>query len=237
MYDIVMVTSDETNAELNWQRLHERAPQAVRVDGAASVQEAYARAVAVVATTHFFLVDGDNWLLDGFGFNVDSNPRAGEPVFWLARNPVNDLVSPHGAIKLLPAEITRQVALGARAIDVALSIGTSRQVVGVTASEHRFNTSAFEAWRTAFRECAKLASRLTPINDKPRNFMLNVWCSKAKTGASFTEWCRLGARQGRSFGERYLHHPRHLQRLNDFVWLQRVFDQNQDKILLSRQLS
>jgi hypothetical protein len=225
MYDIVMVTADETNAERNWRRLRELAPQAIRIDGAASVQEAYGYAAAAVTTPHFFFVDGDNWLLDGFGFGVDFSPRASEILLWLARNPVNDLITPHGAIKLLPTQLTRQVASGARAIDVALSIGTDRRVIGVTASEHRFNTSPFEAWRTAFRECAKLASRSTPVNAQMRKFMLNAWCRKANTAASFAKWCLLGARQGRFFGARSSDDPKQLQRLNDFVWLRRVFDQ------------
>ena len=228
-----MVIADETNAELNWHRLRERVPQALRVDGAASVQEAYGRAVAAVTTPHFFFVDGDNWLVDGFRFRLDFSPKENETAFWLARNPVNGLISPHGAIKLLPTELTRQKAMGAKAIDVALSIGTNRRMVNVTASEHRFNTSAFEAWRTAFRECAKLASRSTPINNQIRNAMLNVWCGKTKIEASFAEWCLLGARQGRSFGARNAYDPERLQRLNDFSWLRRVFDQAQRKVLMS----
>jgi hypothetical protein len=199
MFDVVMAVHDETNAEEHWQRLLARRPGAIRVSGAKDIREAYGRAAASVVTTHFFMVDGDNWLLDSFSFEIDFRPFPDETVFWLSRNPINSLITPHGAIKLVPT--APAMMANAESVDVGLSIGNRARVVQEIASEHRFNASPLEAWRASFRECAKLASgAVFPESRAHRDFCLDVW-GREESRAPFWQWCLLGARQGRAFGE------------------------------------
>jgi len=223
--DIVMVIGDETNAESNWQHLLSLAPRARRIDAAISIRAAFVEAAKIATTSHFFLVDGDNWLREGFGFEVDFEPRSDEVVVWCALNPVNRLIYPHGGIKLLPTERILWTSTS-DAIDVTTSIATGLRVVPVMASEHRFNTSPLEAWRTAFRECAKFASRsIRGLREEVISDVINAWCSKG-ADAPFGNWSMLGARDGRSFGEVWAKHPENIGRVNDYQWLRLVFEQH-----------
>jgi len=223
--DIVMVVGDETNAESNWQHLLALAPRARRMDAARSIRAAFVEAAKTATTSHFFLVDADNWIQEGFGFNVDVEPRSDEIVVWCALNPVNGLIYPHGGIKLLPTERVLRASLG-DAIDTTTSIAAGLRVVPVMASEHRFNTSPLEAWRTAFRECAKFASRsIRGLREDAISEVVNAWCSKG-ADAPFGSWCMLGARDGRSFGEAWARHPDNIRKVNDYEWLRLAFDQH-----------
>jgi hypothetical protein len=223
MYDVVMTISDETNAEEHWQRLAARAKSAIRVTGAKSIREAYARAALNVSTPHFFMVDADNWLLDDFHFEIDFRPAVDEIVVWSARNPINGLESGHGGIKLLPTVLAQQ-ALSYAEVDVSFSISDSMRFVRKVASEHRFNGSPFETWRTAFRECAKLASGAVLRQDQRlRNLLLSTWFSTL-ADAEFAYWCLLGARQGRAFGESCNKNVGNIRVINDYIRLRQMFE-------------
>lgn len=224
MYDIVMIVGDETNAGDNWQRLHALTPAACRVSGASTIKDAYANAAQAASTPYFFAVDGDNWLLEDFGFETDLVPETDETLIWNARNPVNGLVYGHGGIKLLPTERTRRIA-ELSAVDVTISVGDTTRFVPVTASEHRFNASPFETWRAAFRECAKLASHSMPgMPEHLRIQWLEVWCTKGAV-APFGNWCLLGAQEGRLFGQQFAANRDAIRQVNDFRWLRQRFDQ------------
>jgi hypothetical protein len=125
---------------------------------------------------------------------------------------------------LLPAGITRN-AVRSGAIDVGTTIGPSYRVVEVLASEHRFNTSAFDTWRTAFRECVKLSAHLTGNTDKALvAARLDVWCADVAADPAYADQCVAGARAGRAYGERYAGQLDALSRINDFAWLRDVWD-------------
>jgi hypothetical protein len=223
-YDVIMVVGRESNAEANWARLSARIPGAIRVGGAESIRAAYSKAAEVARTSHFFVVDGDNWLVDGFGFELDIRPEPGEVVFLWARNPVNGLEYAHGAIKLLPTVRTRHLTSMPAPVDLTTSLGTAYRALAVLASEHRFNTSPMETWRTAFREVAKLAhGSLKAAPDHMVAYLLSSWCTK-NSGVPFGEWCVLGAKQGRVFGEASKENPSAMERLNDYAWLEQMFN-------------
>lgn len=221
-YDVVMVTNDETNAEENWRRLLAFVPGARRVRGATSIGAAYAAAAVAAVTPHFFAIDGDSWILDGFDFAVDTPPAPDETLVWLARNPVNGLVYSHGAIKLLPTERMRAMQ-GTSAIDVTSASGRLRYI-RVEASEHRFNASPFEAWRAAFRECVKIAGSPTDGDLGERIAMLlRTWC-EIGAEAPFGRWTMEGARAGRRYAMLCRQGKEPYARINDFAWLRETFE-------------
>ena len=82
-------------------------------------------------------------------------------------------------------------------VDFFSTMQGSRAYFDHPASENRFNSTPYSAFRTAFRETAKISSGLLAISNA-RN-LLNVWCTVGadkKNG----DWCIKGARLGAEFG-------------------------------------
>ena len=224
--EIFFVSSYELDAEKNWERLRRCAPHARRISGMASIHAAYAACADAAGSPHFFMVDGDNWLMDGFAFDLDFEPNPREVTVWRARNPVNGLAYGNGAIKLLPTVMTG-IAVRSGGIDVGTSIAPTYRVVEIVASEHRFNTTAFDAWRTAFRECVKLSANAIGLqNHATTAARLATWCADASVCAgspAYADWCVTGAREGRLYGERHAGQPAAMARINEFAWLRMLW--------------
>lgn len=214
--DVFFVYYKEPNTEQNWLRLLEFAPDAIPVGDIEGIHAAHRACAERASTTHFIVVDADNWVLSGHPFEE----RAYDPgavYVWRARNAVNGLVYGNGAIKALPREATLAVP---NTVDMTSGISRDYRIVDVLASEHRFDASAYDAWRTAFRECVKLASSIIPNqkSDETRA-RLDAWCSEILAQGEHAEFCVRGARMGRQYGERHRDDPDALRRINDYEWL------------------
>jgi len=146
---------------------------------------------------------------------------------WRSRNPVNDLVYGYGGVKLFP----RRALITAKdwRVDMTTSIGCTFvpkfQVSNITA----FNTTPFDTWKSAFRECTKLASSIIENGDNIDNeYRLDIWCTRGES-RPYGEYSIMGANQGREFGTYYRNNPGVLNKINDFTWLRETFNQaNED---------
>jgi hypothetical protein len=84
----------------------------------------------------------------------------------------------------------------------------------------RFNTDPFTTWRSAFRECCKLASRIIDRqDDKETQERLDIWCEKSNDSFALE-----GARAGRAFGTENKTNLDALKKINDYDWLKEQFD-------------
>ena len=205
-YDLFFLSHGEPIAETHWQRLVERAPYARRVDGIDGILAAHRQCAKLARTTHFFVVDADNEVLDvNFRLRLPAHDQPYVHV-WRARNPVNDLVYGWGGIKLFP----RRVLLVDGAMPLDMTMSFPLKIVEQIGSITHFNSSAYDAWRSAFRECVKLAC----LDDAASRARLDVWCSVAH--GDFAEECLRGARMGKCFaGEQ----PDQVGLINDWPWL------------------
>jgi len=84
-----------------------------------------------------------------------------------------------------------------------------------------FNVDEFSTWRSAFRECAKLASKtIDRQNEEETNERLRIWTTVGGD-APFGKYAIKGAIAGREFG---LSSSSNLQLINDFDWLQEKYN-------------
>jgi len=91
------------------------------------------------------------------------------------------------------------------------------EVANITA----FNTDEFSTWRSAFRECAKLASNIIDRqNVEETKGRLDIWCRKGSERRC-GNFAIAGAIAGREFG---LSNMADLNLINNFEWLQERFD-------------
>ena len=108
-------------------------------------------------------------------------------------------------------------------IDFSTSFFGKIEHVKLTLNIHRFNSSAFHTWRTAFRECVKLsASTIKNSNKYDDAYRLNVWCEKAN-GNDFSQECLDGARAGRDYGTKHKGDFDSLKKINNFEFLKEQY--------------
>lgn len=219
MFDIVFISYNEPNAEENWAKLKNRFPFAKRVKGVRGIHQAHIAAAKKCFTKMFWVVDGDSEVLDTFNFE-DPQGLWDECVYvYRAVNPVNGLSYGYGGIKLLPTGKTINMDLSN--VDMTTGISEHFTAVPIVASSTNFNTDPFNTWKSAFRECVKLASRV--IDDRPETVeRLDVWCNVA--AGNFADYAIGGAVAGRHYGEDHRDNKEALSKINDFDWLKRTFD-------------
>jgi hypothetical protein len=137
---------------------------------------------------------------------------------WRSRNPINNLEYGYGGVKLLPKDLT--LAMRTDTVDMTTSISKTfnakEQVSNITA----FNTDPFNTWKSAFRECVKLASKAIERQDNTETTeRLNVWRTVA-TG-EFGEYAIKGANDALAF----VNQGNDISKINDFDYLQELFKQ------------
>ena len=220
--DVFMIKFDEPDADAHWARLGDVAPHAILIEGISGIRAAHAECARRANTSHFFVVDADNWVLDGFSFELEFQPHDDEVAVWRAKNPINGLVYGHGGIKLLASRAFCGIKhVKEPRVDMATSLTHRYRKVSVLASEQRFNVTHLLTWRSAFRECAKLASYSARRSEEVA-LRLAAWCSVANAERHST-WCLQGACEGRDYGEQNIGSPEKLNLVNDYTWLQSRF--------------
>lgn len=231
MLDVIQISYYEETADENFEILQLFAPHARRVEGVKGIFDAHQAAARIAETNHFYVVDADAIIEETFKF--DFTPKSTKLEYghfpqtdciytWRSRNPVNDLLYGYGGVKLFP----RKQLIEAKTwnVDMTTTLGCpfvpQFQISNITA----FNTNPFETWKSAFRECTKLASSIIPNGDNIDNqYRLDVWCSRGKDKPN-GKYAIMGANQGKDFGTHYRKNNNVLKKINDFDWLREQFE-------------
>jgi hypothetical protein len=229
LYDIVFISYNEPNADENFAKLIERFPRAKRVHGVKGIHQAHIAAAKLATTPMFWVVDGDAIVEDNFEFNLLLPKHDTDIVHvWLSRNPVNDLKYGYGGVKLLPKNLTENMDV--TQIDMTMSISNKFKVVQEVSNITAFNTDPFNAWKSAFRECVKLASRpVNPQYQEETEDRLHAWSILGGHRPN-GKYAILGAKAGRRYGIDNISKPDELAKINDFDWLLEQF-QNQSPLI------
>ena len=224
LFDIVFISNGESNAEENYKRLVKRAPEDCnihRVSGVQGIANAHQAAARLATTEMFYVVDADAWILDNFKFEVKREALDYTITYvYNSFNPVNNLVYGYGGVKLFPKSAFDQ--LPDTYVDMTTSILDKLRVLPEISNITEFDTSAYDAWRSAFRECVKLSSRVIKSqNSSDTDYRLETWCNNA-TGP-YGAFVIKGARAGRDFGIANADDPKQLSKINDYVFLKEEF--------------
>jgi len=222
MYDIVFISYNEPEAENNWQNLKARFPRAKRVDGVKGIHQAHIAAAKKCFTKMFWVVDADATVLEEFNFTHKVDDYDLETVHvWRSKNPVNDLVYGYGGVKLLPRKLTLEMDL--TKTDMTTSISQYFKAMPEVSNITSFNVDPFNTWKSAFRECAKLASKtIDRQNEEETNERLKTWTTVGHD-RPFGDYAMAGATAGMEFG---LSRGSDLGLINDFEWLRKKFDEH-----------
>jgi hypothetical protein len=218
-YDIIFISYQEPNADENFAKLKARFPRAQRVHGVKGIHQAHIAAAKKSFTKMFWVVDGDAEIVDTFNFDYVADAWSQECVHvWRSINPVNGLEYGYGGVKLLPKALTAKMDITKP--DMTTSISPLFKAIDEVSNVTKFNTDPFNSWKSAFRECVKLASKVIDRQDENETVLrLHRWCTVGSDLDAIA-----GAVAGRAYGTTHKHNVDALKKINDFEWLQEQFN-------------
>jgi hypothetical protein len=222
LYDVVFISYNEVNADANYNILLSKCPRAKRIHKVKGIHQAHIAAAELCTTDMIWIVDGDAVIEDNFNFDLVMSSYDTDCVHvWRSRNPVNNLEYGNGGVKLLPRRLT--LDMDTSSADMTTSISKKFKAVQTVSNTNAFNTDQFAAWRSAFRECCKLAAG-TIVGQKQdeTDRRLTTWCTVGQ-GMPFGTYSIMGAIAGKAYGTVNQHNTDNLRKINDFEWLAQQF--------------
>ena len=171
----------------------------------------------------FWIVDADAIIMDDFNFDyIVPEHQLDHVHVWRSQNPINDLVYGYGGIKLFPRKLT--IGMDINKPDMTTSITNKFKAMPQISNITAFNTGEFETWKSAFRECCKLSSKVIDRQkDKETDNRLHTWCTIGDH-RPFGKHALRGAKAGMAYGVRNQGNIESLKKINDFNWLQEQFN-------------
>ncbi len=218
-YDIVFLSYKEEGAINAYKRLTARFP-ATWVKDIVGIFEAHKEAARSVNSKMFWVVDADAWILDTFDFGYIPDVYDQEVVHvWASTNPVTGQEYGYGGVKLF----NREQVLNATSwgLDFTTGLSTRFKAMPEVSCITKFNSDAFSTWRSAFRECVKLALK----DDEESRDRLEGWLHPLPT-AFFRQEAMRGADEGRAYALANKNDIEALARINDYEWLRDRFDRH-----------
>jgi hypothetical protein len=143
------------------------------------------------------------------------------------KNPINDLVYGYGGVKLFPKDLALNMDI--TTTDMTTSISKKFKVMSGVSNITAFNTDEFNTWKSAFRECVKLTSKVIDRTYKEESEdRLRHWCKKGKD-RPFGKYSIGGALAGYKYGLNNIGDPEKLSLINDFDWIQTQYQAWKEK--------
>jgi hypothetical protein len=227
MYDIAFISYNEPLATSKYIDLLTQFPyrRIIRVNNVKGIREAHIEAAKQVATRMFYVVDADAKILPSFKFDLKLTPAEEDIVHvWRSVNPVNGLEYGYGAVKLLPTQMTLDMDFTNP--DMTTSISKRFKIIPEVSNVTQFNTDPLSTWRSAFRECVKLASRsIEGQRSTETEKRLDAWLYEGGE-EPFGEYSKAGASAGKWYGTTYKDDLKALSKINDYAWLEQQFKEH-----------
>ena len=221
-YEVVFISYHEPTAEDSYNKLCERV-KAHWVKDVEGIFEAHQEAARRVNSTMFWVVDADAELVEDFDFSYMPDVYDQEVVHvWAAKNPVTGHEYGYGGVKLFNTQqILDATSWG---LDFTTGLSSRFKAMPEVSCVTRFNTDAFSTWRSAFRECVKLALK----EDSESQVRLQSWLFPLP-GIEFRAEAKAGAAAGREYALENAHKPMRLAKINDYEWLKEQYDEYQSQ--------
>ena len=217
--DIVFLSYDELNAEENYKIISDRFPRTKRVHGVEGMDNALKEAARQSDTEWYYAVFAKTALHEDFDFSFKPD-RFQEPKHYIfhAKNMMNGLEYGHMGIVLY----NKNIILGMTddfGIDYTMS--AEHEVIPTVSANAVFNSSPYQTWRTAFRECSKLAQFNAETPSIDSEYRLDVWTTQAK--GEYDEWCLNGANDGVEYYKQNAGNKTELMKAFRWDWLREYF--------------
>ena len=218
-FEVVFLSYHETYAEKAYKRLTAKvdAHWVKDIDG---IFSAHKKASETVSSAMFWVVDADAVVEEDFNFNYIPDVYDQDIVHvWASSNPVTGQEYGYGGVKLFNTQQVREA--NSWGLDFTTGLSSRFKAMPELSCVTAFNTDAYSTWRSAFRECVKLARN----GDDESTARLNTWL-KPIAKADFSKEAKLGAKMGKEFAEKFGQKPLMLAKINDYEWLEQHYADN-----------
>jgi len=226
MFDVFFISYGESNQEENWARVLEFHPEAKRLHGIDGIDRVHLACDSLSTSDWFWTVDGDNYLTHRLAWWVDNADV--ELFMFHAIDPIVNQPTTLGGVKLWKTGniVNRDMSKG----DFCLNATPSKWVHKDAFSISRYNNTPYEAWKTAFRHCVKLQSRILENRYKAdsMNRYLDGWesCKDLDTGKNNANWAYKGFLDAKDF----VLSENPLEIINDYRKLKSYFENKHGNI-------
>jgi hypothetical protein len=185
--DVIFISNGEACAEENYEHLCSLniLNRIVRVDGVKGRVASQHAAANASNTPWYFLVNAKLKVRENFDFNWQPNiHKSRRHYIFTATNPLNGLEYGHQAIVANNKKLTLSTVV--RGLDFTMDSPT--EVVNINSGISTYNSSPYDAWRTAFREMIKLCCN----DDQDSIDRGSAWLNKGN--GIFGDYSKTGAR-------------------------------------------
>lgn len=223
--DIVYISYDEPEAEQNYATLLELTKdldnRVVRVHGVKGMENALKAAAETSITPWCYNVFAKTELEPDFKFDyVPDYMQIPKHYIFYCRNASNGLEYGHmGVIMYNTNMVVNAPPYDELGLDYTVSFPV--EVVPKLSCHGNFATSPYHAWRTAFRESAKLSYFNVETPDIEIQYRLNVWTTHAV--GEYSEWVLHGANDGVEFFKESNGRLEYLKQSFRWEWLRERF--------------
>jgi hypothetical protein len=197
LMDVIFISYDEPEAEHNWNILAQQCARAQRVHGVAGMENALEAAADISSAPWYYAVFAKTRLHEQFDFSYmpDFMQQPKHYIFDCI-NTVNGLQYGHMGVVMYNCQGIRELNQ-AKNFGLDYTLSFAHESVPIVSCYGNFNQTPYHTWRTAFRECAKLAYFESQSPTVDGEYRLNTWLSRAQ--GNHAEWCLKGARDGVEF--------------------------------------
>ena len=244
LFDTFYLCYDEPNRQQNWDQIQSVIPSAKKMEGVQGFDRALKSCAKEAKTDHFFVIDGDNQLIQSRLDNIVSLESVKDHwvLSWASRNSINGLIYGNGGLKLWP----KTVAMDMKTHEHSKDSGDRTDYCFVVdyylmndwLTETIPNSTHQQAFRAGFREGVKMSlvqGVKVPLTKK--NFFehvtglnrdrLRIWCERGADAIN-GYWGILGARMGLYF---VLQDEFDETQINSYDWIDEVLDSTQTEVL------
>ncbi len=217
-YEIVFLSYKEPTAHSAYERLTARF-SATWIKDVQGIFNAHKQAANSVDSKMFWVVDADADIADDFDFSYIPDVYDQEVVHvWASKNPITGQEYGYGGVKLFnTAQVRAATSWG---LDFTTGLSTRFKAMPQVSCVTRFNTDSYSTWRSAFRECVKLALK----NDAESQERLTGWLNSTQD-ADFAAEAMRGAEEGRAYALANKNNLEALAKINDYEWLYEQYNQ------------
>jgi hypothetical protein len=219
--DIFFISFREFNCEENWMNLLEFHPNAKRLHGIPGINNVHIACDEFSKTEYFWTVDGDNFLTEELIYKdrIDT-----DLLMFKAIDPLFESPTLLGGVKIWKkgSIIEKTMSSG----DFTLNATKNKKVIEKCFSITKYNDSAFDAWKTAFRHCVKLTSVLFRNRPNAKNIdvYLERWKNSKTSVAKNSQWAYHGYSDALNYTKKYDNNLKELEKINDYDWLKNYFE-------------
>ena len=222
-FDIFFISYNETEQEENWKQVLQLHPSAIRLHGVTGIDTVHVACNRLSKSRWFWTIDGDNYLKD----TLTIPDKVYDPwlnlIMFKADDPLTGNLTNLGGAKLWRKDslINFDMSKGDFCLNAVAPETTHYIDKSVTIT--KYNSSPYDAWKTAFRHCVKLTSEI--IEDRPLatniSNHLAHWesCKELDNGTNNASWCHKGYLDATEF----VNNSKNISFINDYKWLRTYF--------------